>query len=180
MYPLIFDESGGFFLAQVTALALVQIWRLGREASRQELGNRPRPAHDGLNLVLTAFAVVLGLVLLIAWVAHPIILPNFAGRGDFLVPAIVFSVFVYVVFVLGIRSSHHTSGDASSPWLRSLSMFAGAVLVLATAELPLFLHHYPQFVGHYGRWLSLTISIALISIWECVRYRRRSVPSGLR
>ena len=170
-----FDESGRFFLAQVTALALVQIWRLGRQASRQELGNRPRPAHDGLNLVLTGLAVVLGLVLLIAWVAHPIILPNFAGPGDFLVPAIAFSVFVYVVFVLGIRSSHHTSGDTSSPWLRSLSMFAGAVLILAAAELPLFLHHYPQASRHYGRWLSLLVCIALVTIWECVQYRRRSV-----
>lgn len=164
MHPSIFDESGGFFLAQVTALALVQIWRLGRQASRQELGNRPRPARDGLNLLLTAFAVVLGLVFLITWVAHPIILPNFTGRGDFLVPAIAFSVFIYVVFVLGIRSSHHTSGDASSPWLRSLSMFAAAVLVLAATELPLLLHHYARFSGRYGSWLSLLVGIALITM----------------
>ncbi|HZZ15694.1 MAG TPA: hypothetical protein VFE08_07020, partial [Candidatus Sulfotelmatobacter sp.] len=161
MHPSIFDEYGSFFLAQVTALALVQMWRLGRQASRQELGNRPRPAHDGLNLVLTGLAVVLGLVLLIAWVAHPIILPNFGGRGDFLVPAIGFSVFIYVVFVLGIRSSHHTSGDSSSPWLRSLSMFVGAVLVVAAAELPLFLPHYSQLSRHYGSWFSLLIGIAL-------------------
>jgi hypothetical protein len=175
MHPSIFDESGGFFLAQVTALALVQIWRVGRQASRQELGNRIRPAHDGLNLVLTGLAVVLGLVLLIAWVAHPIILPNFAGRGDFLVPAIAFSVFVYIVFVLGIRSSHHTSGNTSSPWLRSLSMFAGAVLVLAAAELPLLLIHDHQLSRRYGRWFSLLIGITSVSIWEYVQYRRRSV-----
>jgi len=38
MFP---DEFGAFFLAQVAALALVQIWRAGRQASRQELGNHP-------------------------------------------------------------------------------------------------------------------------------------------
>jgi hypothetical protein len=175
MHPSIFDEYGSFFLAQVTALALVQMWRLGRQASRQELGNRPRPAHDGLNLVLTGLAVVLGLVLLIAWVAHPIILPNFGGRGDFLVPAIGFSVFLYGVFVLGIRSSHHTSGDGSRPWLRSLSMFVGAVLVLAAAELPLFLPHYSQLSRHYGGCFSLLIGIALVILWEYVHYRKHSV-----
>jgi hypothetical protein len=151
------------------------MWRLGRQASRQELGNRPRPAHDGLNLVLTGLAVVLGLVLLIAWVAHPIILPNFGGRGDFLVPVIGFSVFLYIVFVVGIRSSHHTSGDTSSPWLRSLSMFVGAVLLLAAVELPLFLPHYHQLSRNYGSWFSLLVGIALVTASEYVQYRKRSV-----
>lgn len=175
MHPSIFDESGGFFLAQVTALALVQIWRIGSQASRQELGNRPRPAHDGLNLVLTGLAVVLGLVLLIAWVAHPIILPNFAGRGDVLVPAIAFSVFLCVVFVVGIRSSHHTSGDKSNPWLRGLSMFASAMLVVAALGLPMFLFRSPRLPQHYEKWFSLFIGVGVVVIWEYVQYRRRSV-----
>lgn len=175
MHPSIPDESGAFFLAQVTALALVQIWRLGRQASRQELGNRPRPAHDGLNLVLTGLGIVLGLVLLIVLVAHPIILPNFAGRGDVLVPFIAFAVFLYVVFVVGIRSSHHTSGDKSNPWLRGFSLFASAVLLVAALALPMFLLHSAQLPRHYERWLSLFVGVALVIIWEYVQHRRRSV-----
>src|SRR5438552_442488 len=108
MHPSMFpDEFGAVFLAQVTAFALVQIWRSGRKASRQELGNRPRPARDRIHLVLTGLAVVCGLVLLIIFIAHPI--ANFPGSGGFIAPVVAFLIFIYVVLIVGISSSHHTS-----------------------------------------------------------------------
>jgi peptidoglycan/LPS O-acetylase OafA/YrhL len=97
MFP---DEFSAVFLAQVTAFAVVQIWRSGRQSSRQELGNSPRPAHDAIRLILTGLAVVCGLVLLIIFMAHPI--ANFAGNDGFIVPVVAFLIFIYVVLVVGI------------------------------------------------------------------------------
>ena len=174
MFP---DEFGAVFLAQVAALALVQIWRAVRQASRQELGNRPRPDHDGIHLIFTGLAIVLGFVLLIIWVSHPIILPNFAGSGSVLVPVIAFLIFVYVIFVVGIRSSHHTSGDKSNPWLRGLSLLGAAVLLLAAMVLPMFLLPHTQVPQRYQRWLALLIGAAVVVIWQFVV---RRLPHGRR
>jgi hypothetical protein len=165
MFP---DEFGAFFLAQVAALALVQIWRAGRQASRQELGNHPRPAHDGIHLVFTGLAIILGLVLLIIWISHPIILPKFAGSGGVLVPVISFLIFIYVIFVVGIRSSHHTSGDKSSSWLRGLSLFAAAALLLAAMVLPMFLLPHTHVPQRYQQLLALLIGVAVVVIWQIV------------
>lgn len=179
MFP---DEFGFPFLAQVAALALVQLWRNGRQASQQELGYRPRPAHDGVHLVFTAFAAVLGLVLLIIWFAHPVVLPKFARSGSVLVPAISFLVFIYVILVVGISSSHHTSGDNSNPWLRGLSLFAAAALLLTAMVLPWFLLPHTQVPQRYQRWLALLIGVAAVGIWHVVahqlQFRRSPVSSS--
>jgi len=172
MHPFMLpDEFGALFLAQVVALALVQIWRAGRQASREELGNQPRPPHDAVYLVFTGLAIVLGLVLLIIWVAHPVILPNLARSESILVPVIAFLIFIYIIFVVGISSSHHTSGDQSNPWLRGLSLFAGAVLLLAAMVLPMFLLPHTQVPERYQRWLALLIGVAAVAIWHVIAHR---------
>jgi len=175
MFP---DEFGAIFLAQVAALALVHLWRTGRQASQQELGNRPRPAHDGIHLVLAGLAIVLGLVLLIIWVSHPIVLPNFAGGGNVIVPVIAFLIFIYVILVVGIRSSHHTSGDKSNPWLSGLSLFVAAAVLLSTMVVPMFLLPHTQVPQRYQMWLALLIGVVAVVIWQFVvhwlQHRRRS------
>jgi hypothetical protein len=126
---------------------MLQIWRAGRQASREQLGNHPRPVHDGIHLALTGFALVFGLVLLIIWVSHPILLPSLGGNHSTFLPVIAFVVFIYVIFVVGISSSHHTSGDRSNPWVSAFSLFAAAALLCAAMELPVFLlthTHAPQ------------------------------------
>jgi hypothetical protein len=169
MHPSMFPgEIGAVFLAQAVALALVQLWRAGRQASQEELGNRPRPAHDGIHLVLTGLAIVIGLVLLIILVSHPIILPNFSGGGSVLVPVIAFLIFVYVIFVVGISSSHHTSGDKSNPWLRGLTLFAAALLLLAAVVLPSFLLPHTRVPQRYQGWLTVLIGVAVVVIWQFV------------
>lgn len=179
MHPSMFpDEFGAIFLAQVVSLALVQLWRTGRQASQQELGNRPRPAHDGIHLVLTGLAIVLGLVLLIIWVSHPVVLPNFGGSGNVIVPVVAFLIFIYVIFVVGIRSSHHVSGDKSSPWLTGLSLFVPAALLLLTMVLPDFLLPHTQVPRRYQMWLALLIGVVAVVIRHPVahwfRHRIRS------
>ena len=119
--------AGAIFLAQVATFALIQIWRAGRDASRGELGGRPRHRRDILHLFLTGLAVVLGLVLLIIWISHPIDLPHFGSQGNVL-PVVVFLTFIYVTLVIGINSSHRTSGDKSNPWLAALLLFTAALL----------------------------------------------------
>jgi hypothetical protein len=165
MFP---DEFGAVFLAQVTAFALVQIWRYGRQASRQELGNRPRPAHDAIRLISTGLAVVCGLVLLIIFIAHPI--ANSAGSDGFIVPVVAFLIFIYVVLVVGIRSSHHTSRDKSNPWLAGLSMFAGATLLLAAMALPMFLLPHTQIPPRYQTRLALVVGVSVVVTWHFVAH----------
>ena len=176
MHPLWFlpDEFGAVFLAQVTALAIVQLWRLGRQASREELGNRPRPAHDGIHLVLTGFAVVLGLALLIIIVSSPRILPKFGGSDEFIVPFFAFVIFVYVMIVVGIRSSHQTKGDKSNPWIRGLSLLVAAAVLIAAIELPMWLLPLTQVPQHYQRWLALLIGVAAVVLWEFAIHRLRN------
>jgi hypothetical protein len=137
-------EFGAIFLAQVTALAFVQLWRIGRQASHEELGNRPRPSLDGIHLILTSFAVVLGVVLLVIIVSSPRTLPKFGGSDEFIVPFVAFLIFVYVMLVVGIRSSHQTSGDRTNPWLRGLSLLAAGAVLLAAMELPILLLPHTQ------------------------------------
>jgi sterol desaturase/sphingolipid hydroxylase (fatty acid hydroxylase superfamily) len=167
------DEFGALVLAQVAALALVQIWRAGRQASREELGNHPRPRHDAVHLIFTGLAIILGLVLLTIWVAHPVILPNLARGGNILVPVIAFLTFIYIIiiFVVGISSSRHTSGDQSNPWLSALSLFAAAVLLLAAMVLPMFLLPHTQVPERYQRWLALLIGVAAVAIWHVIAHR---------
>jgi len=168
MHPSMFpDEIGDVFLAQVAAVALVQVWRAGRQASRQELGNRPRPAHDGIYLAFTGLAIVLGLVLLIILASHPITLP-FSGGSSVLVPIIAFAIFVYVIFVVGIGSSHHTSGDKSSPWLRGFALSAAAVLLLAAMVLPSFLLPHSRVPQRYQSWLTVLFGVAAVVVWQFV------------
>jgi hypothetical protein len=166
------DEFGAVFLAQVTSLFIVQLWRDGRQASREELGNRPRPAHDGIYLVLTGLALVLGLVLLIIWVSHPVILPNFGGMGSVIVPVIAFLIFVYVILGVGIRSSHHTSGDQSNPWHCGLSLFVAVALLLTATVLPWFLLPYTGVTHQYQTWLALLMGLAVVVILQFVIHRR--------
>ena len=166
MFP---DEFGAVFLAQVTAFALVQIWRSGRQASRQELGNRPRPAHDGIRLILTGLAVVCGPVLLIIFVAHPV--ARCSGSGDLIVPVGASLIFIYVVLVVGINSSHHTSGDKSNPWLAGLSMFAGATLLLAAMALPRFVLPHTRIPIRYQTWLAVIVGVTVVVTWHFVAHR---------
>jgi hypothetical protein len=176
--PVFPDEFGVVFLAQVVALALVQLWRTGRQASRQELGNRPRPAHDGFHLIATGLALVLGLALLIIWVSHPIFLQNLAGKGDIIVPVIAFLIFAYVTLVVGIRSSHETSGDKSNPWLSGLLLCGAVGLLLAAMVLPIFLLPRTQVPRQYDWWVALLIGVAVVGMWQFVvgrvQHRRRS------
>jgi hypothetical protein len=164
MFP---GEIGEVFLAQVVALAIVQLWRAGLQVSRQELGSRPRPARDAIHLVFTGLAIVIGLVLLIILLSHPF-LPNFSGAGSVLVPGIAFLIFVYLIFVVGISSSHHTSGEKSSPWLRSLALFAAAVLLLAAMVLPSFLLPHTRVPQRYQSWLTVLIGVAVVVMWQFV------------
>jgi len=180
MHPSMFPgEVGAVFLAQVAAIALVHLWRAGRQASRQELGNRPPPAHDGIHLVFTGLAIVLGLVLLIIWVSHPIHLLNFAGGGSVLVPVIAFLIFVYVIFVVGISSSHHASGDKSNSWLRGLALFAAAVLLLAAMVLPSFLLPHTPVPQRYQSWLTVVIGVVVVVIWQFVVHWLQNRRSSL-
>jgi hypothetical protein len=170
------EEFGAIFLAQVTALAILQIWRSGRQASHQELGNRPRPPHDGIHLVFTGFAIVVGLVLLIILVAHPII----SFRGDaVIVPVIAFLIFIYVMFVVGIRSSHHTSGDKSNSWCRAVSLFAAAALLIAAMLLPMFLLAQTRVPHQFQVWLALLIGIAVVMFWHFVVHRQQSSKTSV-
>jgi hypothetical protein len=160
------DEASAIFLAQLAALALVQLWKTGRRVSQQELGNHPRPAHDGIHLILTALALVVGLVLLIIWVSHPVMLEHFESSGSVIAPVVAFLIFVYVTFVIGIRSSHHASGENSNPWRSGLSLFAAAVLLLAAMALPMFLLPYSQVPHPYQIWLALLIGVAAFVGWQ--------------
>jgi hypothetical protein len=174
------DEFGAIFLAQVAALGLIRIWEAGRQASREELGNRPRPAHDGIHLIFTGLAIVSGLVLLIILVSRPIRFPYLAGSGDILVPAIAFLTFVYLIFVIGIRSSHHTSGNKSSPWLCGLYLFATAALLLAAMMLLMFLLPHTRVPQRLQGWLAWLIGVAAVVVWQLVVRRlqhRRSSAS---
>lgn len=171
------DEFGLIFLAQVASLALIRIWEAGRQASREELGNRPRPAHDGTHLVFTGLATVFGLVLLIILMSRPISLPNMGRRGNVLVPLIALLAFLYLIFVVGIRSSHETSGDNSSPWLRGLSLFAAAALLLAAMALPMLLLPHTRVPRRHQGWLAWLIGVAVVIVWQFVartlQHRRR-------
>ena len=53
------DESGTSFMAEVAAFALVLLWRAGRQASQEELGNRPKSPHGTIHLVFTRVALVI-------------------------------------------------------------------------------------------------------------------------
>ena len=165
------DEFGAVFLAQVATLVLLRIWEAVRQASGEELGNRPRPTHDGIHLILTGLAIVFGLVLLIILASRPIRFPYLAGSGNILVPVIAFLTFVYLVFVIGIRSSHHTSGDKSSPWLCGLHLFATATLLLAVMTLPMFLLPYTRIPQRHQGWLAWLNGVAVVAVWQCV-FRR--------
>src|SRR5207248_9816692 len=170
MHPSMFpDEFGAVFLARVTAFALVQIWSSGRKASRQELGNRPRPARDRIHLVLTGLAVVCGLVLLIIFIVHPI--ANFPGSGGFIVPVVAFLIFIYVVLVVGISSSHHTSRDKSNSWITGLSMFTSVTLLLWAMALPMFLLPHTQIPRRYQMWLELFVGVGVVVAWQLVAHR---------
>src|SRR5580765_5823455 len=160
--------AGAMFLAQVASFALIHIWRAGRDASRGELGGRPRPRRDILHLFLTALAVVLGLVLLIIWISHPIDLPHFGSQSNGL-PLIVFVTFIYVTLVIGINSSNRTSAEKSNPWFAALLLFTAAMLIPNT--------YIPK---QYQGVISLSIAIAGVVAWPFVaqrfKGRSRSVP----
>lgn len=170
--------AGAIFLAQVATFALIQIWRAGRDASRGELGGRPRHRRDILHLFLTGLAVVLGLVLLIIWISHPIDLPHFGSQGNVL-PVVVFLTFIYVTLVIGINSSHRTSGDKSNPWFAALLLFTAALLLVAIVMLPRLIPstYVPK---QYQGLISLSIAIAGAVAWPFVaqrlKRRTRSVP----
>ena len=160
------DEFGAIFLAQVATLVLIRIWEAGRQASREELGNRPRPAHDGIHLIFTGLAIVFGLVLLIILVSRPIRFPYLAESSNILVPAIAFLTFLYLVFVVGIRSSYHTSGDKSSTWLSGLYLFATAAMLLAAMTLPMFLLPYMRVPQRNQGWLAWLAGVAVVVVWQ--------------
>jgi hypothetical protein len=162
------DEFGAVFLAQVITLAILQVWRAGRQASQEELGNRPRPSHDGIHLVLTGFGIVLGLVLLIIFVSRPVIFPNFGGSSSVIVPLIAFSIFVCIIFVIGIRSGPHASGVTSNPWISSFSLVAAAALPLAAMVLPWFFLPHTRIPQPYQKWVALLIGVAVVVIWQFV------------
>jgi len=171
-------EFGAIFLAQMATLVLIRIWEAGRQASQEELGNRHRPAHDGIHLIFTGLAIVFGLVLLIILVSRPIRLPYLTGSSSILVPAIAFLTFVYLILVVGIRSSHHTSGDKSSPWLSGLYLFATAALLLAAMMLPMFLLPYTRVPPQAQGWLAWFIGVAVVVVWQLavrrLQHRRSS------
>jgi glucan phosphoethanolaminetransferase (alkaline phosphatase superfamily) len=165
------DESGAIFLAELAAFGLVRFWIRGRQASQEELGNRPKPPHDGVHLIFTGLGLVTGLVLLMIWLSHPTILPSFAGRSSTFLPLVAFVIFVYVVFVVGVSSSHHTSGDKSNAWLSSLSLLAATFLLLAAMVLPWFLLPHTQVPQQYQTWLALLIGLTAVVLWHVVETR---------
>jgi uncharacterized membrane protein YqjE len=177
--PTFPDEFGAIFMAQVIALAILQVWRAGQQASREELGNRPRPRNDGIHLVFTALAIVLGLVLLIIWVAHPGVLQKFGGAESTVAPVAAFLIFLYVILVVGIRSSQQTSGQKSNPWIGGFTFFAAATLLLAAMVLPIFLLSETRISQKYQGWLALLIGLSVVLCWHyaCNRrqYRKRFV-----
>ncbi len=170
--------AGSLFLAQVASIALIQIWRAGRDASREELGGRPRPRRDMLHLFLTGLAVVVGLVLLIIWISYPTDLPHFESQGRVLL-LIVFLVFIYVTLVIGISSSHRTSGDTSNPWFAALLLFTAALLLVSTIMLPTLIPNSYVPKQHQGL-ISLSIAIVGMVAWPFVvqrlKRRGRSAP----
>lgn len=164
------DESGAIFLAELAAFGFVRLWIRGRQTSQEELGNRPKPPHDGIHLILTGLGLVTSLVLLMFWLSHPAILPSFVGSSTFL-PLVAFVIFVYVVFVVGVSSSHHTSGDKSNPWLSSLPLLAAAFLLLAAMVLPWFLLPHTQVPQRYQTWLAALIGLTAVVLWNVVETR---------
>ena len=170
--------AGAMFLAQVASFALIHIWRAGRDASRGELGGRPRPRRDILHLFLTALAVVLGLVLLIIWISHPIDLPHFGSQSNGL-PLIVFVTFIYVTLVIGINSSNRTRAEKSNPWFAALLLFTAALLIMAIIMLPMLIPN-TYIPKQYQGVISLSIAIAGVVAWPFVaqrfKGRSRSVP----
>jgi hypothetical protein len=173
------DEFGAIFLAQLATLALIRIWEAGRQASREELGNRPRPPHDGVHLILTGLAIVLGLVLLIILVSRPIRLPSVAGGGSILVPLVAFFTFVYLIFVIGIGSGHHAIGDKSSPWLSGLRLLATAALLVAAMMLPMFLLPHTRIPHRNQGWLACLIGVGVVVVWQLIvrRIHRSRSPA---
>lgn len=160
---------GSIFLAQVASFAVIQIWRAGRDASRAELGGRPRSRRDFLHLLLTGLAVVIGLVLLIVWISHPIELPHFGSQASVL-PLIAFLAFTYVTIVIGITSSHRTSGETSNPWLAALRLFAAALLLMATIMLPMLIPN-AYVAKQYRGLISSSIAVAGVVAWPFVAQR---------
>lgn len=165
----------GFIL--LATVFFLQLWRAGLQASREELGNRQPPPRDGVHLVLTGLAIVLGLVLLIIWISHPILLP-FGGNDTVIVPAIAFVIFVYAIFVVGISSSQSTSGERSNPWLRSLSLFAAGSLLLAVMWLPMLLLPYTRVPPRYHWRLEVLVALVLVYIWQFLINRVHRRHSG--
>jgi cytochrome bd-type quinol oxidase subunit 2 len=139
------------------------------------LGDRPRPRRDIVHLFLTGLAVVLGLVLLILWISHPIDLPHFGSQGNSL-PLTVFLTFIYVTLVIGINSSRRTSGAKSNPWFAAVLLFTAALLLVAIIMLPMLIPLSKQYRG----LISLSIAIAGVVAWPFVaqrlKGRSRSVP----
>jgi len=115
--------------------------------------------------------MVIGLVLPMIWLSRPAILPSVAGSGSVFLPLVAFVIFVYVVFVVGISSSRHTSGDKSNPWLSSLSLLAATGVLLAAMVLPWFLLPRTQVPLRYQTWLALLIGLAAVAIWHVVDIR---------
>ena len=166
--------DGAIFLAQVVSFALIQIWR----ASQEELGGRPRPRRDIFHLFLTGLVVVLGLVLLIIWISHPIGLPHIGSQRSVL-PVITFLMFIYVTLVIGITSSHRTSGVKSNPWFAALLLFTAGSLLVATVTLPMLIPtaYVPT---RYQSLISSSIAIVGAVAWpfavQRLKGRRHPVP----
>jgi hypothetical protein len=177
LQPIFIDpeEAGALFLAQVAAFALTQIWQAGREASREELGGHPRPPRDILHLLLTGFAIVLGLVLLILWISHPIGLPHIERQGNVL-PLMAFLIFVYVILVIGITSGHRTSGEKLNPWSAALVLLMAALLLFATIMTPMLIPN-TYVPKQYQGLISLLIAVAGVMVWH---FLARRLKDGAR
>lgn len=160
---------GAIFLAQVASFALIQIWRAGRDASRAELGGRPRPRRDILHLALAGLAVVVGLVLLIIWISHPIELPHFGSQANVL-PFAAFLTFIYVTLVIGITSSHRTSGEKSNSWFAALRLFVAALLLVATIMVPMLIPN-TYLAKQYRGLISVSIGVVGVVAWPFVSQR---------
>lgn len=158
-------------LLALNVFMLLEIWRSARLVSRQELGNRPRPSRDFLHLAVAAITLVVGLVLLIVWMSRPMGAPEFLGNDTFLVTLVAFAIFVYFIFAIGMRSSHHTSGDKSNPWLSALSLLAGAVLLITVMMAPVVLLPYTTVPDQYHRLISALFGGILILAWNLTAHR---------
>jgi hypothetical protein len=81
--------------------------------------------------------------------------------------------------VIGIRSSHHTSGDKSSAWLSGLRLFAAGALLLAAMMLPMFLLPHTRIPHRNQGWLACLIGVGVVVVWQLIvrRIHRSRSPA---